>query len=203
MTMNDGRIATDSRASELRWIRPGRRIRPRRNTNPGNQQMNSRVSLAIAAIAIAASGTYAKAQLPIPSFAVVGGVSHYNLASSGSTPFGALRVDIPLLTLVAEGSLGALRPDDGGVRRTFIVPEAQLQYQLLPVLVRPYVGVGAGWFRNISGPDPKTNEMTYSASVGVRATLPLTGLGFRGEIRTRGIGGFHRRATEFTLGLSL
>src|SRR5258708_4252014 len=91
------------------------------------------------------------AQLPIPSFGIAGGVSHYHLPNSDATPFGALRVDIPLLSLVADGSLGVFRPTDQvGVHRTYIIPEAQLQIQLLPVLVRPYVGIGGGWFRAVS-----------------------------------------------------
>jgi hypothetical protein len=159
----------------------------------------TRLLLSVAALIMP---SVARAQLPLPSFAIVGGVSQYNLAATGSTPFGALRAEIPLLALVAEGSLGALRPDEGGITHTYVVPEVQLQYQLLPVLVRPYIGVGTGWFRAISGPDPKTNEMTYSGSLGARATIPLTGIGFRGEIRTRGVGGFHRRATEYTVGVS-
>jgi hypothetical protein len=162
--------------------------------------MNRALSL-VAGVALIALGSNAGAQLPLPSLSVVGGVSHNNISVNNS-PFGALRVDLPLVAFVGEASLGALRADEGTTKRTYIVPEVQLQYQVLPILIRPYVGVGTGWWRAMSGPDPKTNEMTYSASVGIRATVPLTGLGFRGEIRTRGMGGFHRRSTEYTVGVS-
>jgi hypothetical protein len=145
----------------------------------------------------------ASAQLPIPSLAIVGGVSHFDLNGTGSTPIGALRVDVPLLALVAEGSLGVMRPTENDGTRTYVIPEAQLQYQLLPILVRPYVGVGAGVFKAVSGPDPRRNDLTLSASAGVRATVPLTGFGFRAEARLRGIGsGFGAGAAEFTLGVS-
>ena len=156
----------------------------------------------VAALLASAFAT-ASAQLPIPSLAVVGGVSHYTLDGSGSTAFGALRVDVPLLTLVGEGSLGILRPKENGGTRTYVVPEVQLQYQLLPILVRPYIGIGGGMYKAIAGADPHPSDITLSASAGVRATIPLTGIGLRAEARVRGIGsGFSRSATEWTLGVS-
>ena len=143
------------------------------------------------------------AQLPIPTFGIVGGVSHFSLTTTGSAPFGALRVELPLASLVAEGSLGAFRPNEGTVQRTYVIPEAQLQWQILPVIVRPYVGAGIGWFRAVTGPSPSPHDVTYSASAGVRIGLPLLGFGLRAEARTRGIGsGFERKTTELTVGVS-
>lgn len=143
------------------------------------------------------------AQLPIPSFAIVGGVSHFDLSGTGSTPTGALRVDVPLLSLVAEGSLGIMRPKEDDGTRTYIIPEAQLQYQLLPILVKPYIGVGAGMFKAVSGPDPHHSDLALSAALGVRASVPLTGLGLQLEGRVRGIGsGFRGSTTELTLGVT-
>ena len=145
----------------------------------------------------------AGAQLPVPTFGILGGVSHFNLTTSGSAPFGAVRLELPLASLLVEGSLGAFRPDEGTVQRTYVIPEAQLQWQILPVIVRPYVGAGVGWFRAVSGPSPMPNNVTYSASAGVRVGLPLLGFGLRAEARTRGIGsGFDRKTTEFTVGVS-
>jgi len=145
----------------------------------------------------------ARGQLPIPSVTVMAGVSHYDLATSGSAPFGALRVDVPLLMVVAEGSLGAFWPNEAGTHRTYVIPEAQVQYQFLPVLVRPYVGAGIGWFRAVTGPSPQANDVTLSASIGVRVGIPLTGIGFRAEARTREIGSsLGRRTTEWTVGAS-
>src|SRR4051812_12340703 len=145
----------------------------------------------------------AHAQLPIPSVAVVGGVSFFDLSGTGSTPIGAVRLDIPLLALVAEGSFGVMRPKEDAGTRTYIIPEAQLQYQLFPLLVRPYIGVGAGWFRAVSGPDQHTNDLTLSASAGVRFSIPLVPFGLRAEARVRGIGsGFTGSASELTVGAS-
>jgi hypothetical protein len=159
--------------------------------------------LALAAAVLIGGASRATAQLPIPSVAIVGGVSHYSLDASGSAPFGALRVDVPLFVILAEGSLGAFRATENGNGHTYVIPEAQLQWQLLPVLVRPYIGVGAGWFKSVSGPSTQASDLTLSASAGVRVGVPLTGLGGRAEVRVREIGGdFHRHTTELTLGLS-
>lgn len=139
------------------------------------------------------------AQLPIPSLGVVGGVSHYSLEEKASTAFGAVRVNIPLLALVAEGSLGAFRANAAAGTSTYIIPEAQLQYQLFPMIVRPYVGLGAGWFKAITGPDPHRNDTEISASAGVRLSLPVLPIGVQAEGRFHHIngGGYF---TEWTLG---
>jgi hypothetical protein len=155
------------------------------------------------AIALVIAPQSVRAQLPIPSLSIVGGVSQYDLSGTGSTPIGAVRVDVPLFVLLAEGSLGVMRPKEQSGTRTYVIPEVQLQYQLLPMLVRPYIGVGAGVFRAIAGPDPRRSDMTLSAAAGVRATVPLIGFGLRAEARVRGIGsGFSGSATELTVGVS-
>jgi len=134
---------------------------------------------------------------------LMGGVSQWDLSGTGTSPFGALRVQIPLLVLVAEGSVGVFRPKEDVGTRTYIIPEAQLQWQLLPFIVRPYLGVGGGMFTAISGPDPHNSDLTLSASAGVRVGVPLVGWGFRAELRVRGIGsGFNGAAAEWTLGVS-
>lgn len=162
------------------------------------------VQLAVIAAVAFVIARPSRAQLPVPSFSVAGGVSNYDLSGTGSAPFGVARLDLSLLSLVAEGSVGVLRPaEDGDVHRTYIIPEAQLQYQFLPLLVRPYLGVGAGLFKAIAGPDPQRSDLTLSASAGVRIGIPLTPIGARAEVRVRGIGSdFNGAATEFTLGLS-
>jgi hypothetical protein len=145
----------------------------------------------------------AHAQLPVPSLALVGGVSNYDLSGTGSTAFGAVRVDVPLLAVIAEGSLGMMRPKEQDGTRTYVIPEVQLQYQLFPLLVRPYLGVGGGVFKAIAGPDPQRSDFTLSAAAGVRATIPLIGFGVRAEARVRGIGsGFSGSSTELTVGVS-
>jgi hypothetical protein len=162
------------------------------------------VAPALIALGALVAARPASAQLPIPSFSIAGGVSSYDLSGTGTAPFGVVRLDIPLLMLIGEASVGAFRPtEDNDVHRTYVIPEVQLQYQLLPVLVRPYLGVGAGMFRAISGPDPHRSDLTLSAAAGVRIGIPLTGIGVRGEVRARGIGsGFSGSAVEWTLGVS-
>ncbi|HEY3592898.1 MAG TPA: hypothetical protein VGL13_03450 [Polyangiaceae bacterium] len=145
----------------------------------------------------------AVAQLPLPQFSVVGGVSHFDLSGTGSTPIGELRVNIPLLALSAEGSFGVMRPSEDNGTHTYIVPEAQLQYPFLPLLVKPYVGVGGGYFKSVSGPEPRNSAGTFSVSAGVRIAPPLIGIGLRGEVRYRGIGSnVGSSTTDFTVGIS-
>lgn len=164
--------------------------------------MTSTISRLITAAALSAlAATATNAQLPIPSMALVGGVSHYHLSgSSGSTPIGALRVDIPVVVAVLEGSVAAFRPQDAGSAHTYIIPEAQLQWQLFPTVVRPYIGAGLGWFKSISGSSPHGNDLTTSVSAGVRVGIPLVPISGRAEVRLRGIGGFSDHATELLIG---
>ena len=154
--------------------------------------------------AVAVSSSPARAQLPIPRFEIAGGVSKFDMSGTGTAPFGAVRVDLPLTALIFEGSLGAFRPQEQfGVRRTYIVPEGQIQLQLFPAIIRPYIGVGGGWIRAVSGPDPRRNDVTGSLSAGVRLGLPGLPFALRGEVRLRGIGsGFDQRASEYTIGFS-
>jgi len=164
-----------------------------------------RLSLAGLVIGAAVfSPVRASAQLPIPRFELAGGVSKFDMSGTGTAPFGAVRVDLPITALIFEGSLGAFRPQEQfGVRRTYIVPEGQVQLQLFPAIIRPYVGVGGGWVRAISGPDPRRNDVTGSLSAGIRAGLPGLPFSLRGEVRVRGIGkGFSSSASEWTIGLS-
>jgi hypothetical protein len=165
--------------------------------------MRCAATAALFFVAPAAFPHTGQAQLPIPTFAVLGGVSHFNLSTTGTAPFGAVRLELPIATLLVEGSLGAFRPDEQTVQRTYIIPEAQLQWQILPLIIRPYVGAGIGWLRAVSGPSPTPNDVAYSASAGVRIGLPLLGFGLRAEARTHVVGsGFDRKSTEFTVGVA-
>jgi hypothetical protein len=150
-----------------------------------------------------AAPAQADAQLvPVPHFSIMGGVSQFDLSGTGTAPFGAIRVDVPLLVVIAEGSLGVFRPKEQSGTSTYIIPEAQLQWQILPFLVKPYVGIGGGLFKAVSGPS-SASEITASASAGVRVSVPLIGAGVRGEVRVRGIGSsFGGSAAEWTLGVS-
>jgi hypothetical protein len=149
-------------------------------------------------------GVAARGQLPIPRPSLVGGVTHTTFGDSlgsGTAAIAALRVDVPLLAVVAEGSVAVFRGTEADVDRTYVIPEVQAQWQLFQLLVRPYVGVGVGWLHPFSG-SPTGNQATYSASLGVRAGIPLSPVAFRAEVRTRTIGStLSRHANEFTVGV--
>lgn len=161
-----------------------------------------RLLAVLATLTLAAVPAAARAQLPIPAVSLMGGVSQFDLAGTGTAPFGAVRLEVPLPFLIAEGSLGVFRPDEQNGKRTYLIPEAQLQWQILPFLVRPYIGLGAGVFTPMSGPEPRHTEFTGSASAGVRFGVPVLPIGLRAELRVRGIGGgFSGRAAEWTVGI--
>jgi len=149
-------------------------------------------------------GVAARGQLPIPRPSLIGGVTHTKLGdslSSSTSAIGGLRIDVPLLAIVAEGSVAVFRATEEDRRHTYVIPEVQAQWQFFQLLVRPYVGLGAGWFHPFSG-SPLGNQATYSASLGVRAGIPLSPVAFRAEVRTRTIGSpFNRHANEFTVGV--
>jgi hypothetical protein len=160
----------------------------------------SLVGLAIASVVL--SPTVAAAQ--IPRLGIAGGVTQFDLSGTGSTPFGAVRIELPLAMFILEGSVGAFRPQEQlSERRTYIIPEGQLQWQIFPMIIRPYLGIGGGWVRAVSGPDPHNQDATVSGSAGIRAGLPGMPFTLRAELRVRGIGtGFKGSASEWTIGLS-
>jgi hypothetical protein len=162
------------------------------------------LTAALVALCLATPARRADAQIiPRPHVSIMGGVSQWDLSGTGTAPFGAVRVDVPLVFIIAEGSLGIFRPKEDVGTSTYIIPEVQLQYQFVPFLVKPYVGIGGGWFTAVSGPGNHRSEVTGSASAGVRVAVPVIAAGLRGELRVRGIGsGFGGSAAEWTLGLS-
>ena len=149
-------------------------------------------------------GVAAGGQLPIPRPNIVGGVTHYKLGdslSSGTSALAALRVDVPLVSVVAEGSLGFFRATENDGHHTYVIPEVQAQWQFFPLLVRPYAGVGIGWLHPFSS-SPTGTRVTYSGSFGVRAGLPASPIAFRAEVRTRTVGAsFSRHTNELTVGV--
>ena len=165
---------------------------------------SSLLTAALVVAALAAPTQRAGAQIiPRPHVSIMGGVSQWDLSGTGTAPFGAVRVDVPLVFIIAEGSLGVFRPKEDIGTSTYIIPEVQIQYQFVPFLVKPYVGIGGGWFTAVSGPGDHRSEVTGSASAGVRVAVPVIAAGLRGEVRVRGIGsGFSGGAAEWTLGLS-
>lgn len=146
----------------------------------------------------------AAAQLNHPHLSVMGGGSSYDMSRTGTSPFGAVRVDIPYVKIVYEASLGVFEARESiGGKSTYLVPEAQVQWQLAPNRIRPYIGLGGGYIGNVSGPADNWWSATGSASVGVRVNVPSTSVGFRGEVRFRGFGGGvdGGKSVEYSLGL--
>ena len=162
------------------------------------------LTAALVVAIIAAPTQRASAQLNHPHLSVMAGGSSYDMSRTGTSPFGAVRVDIPFVKIVYEASLGIFEARESiGGKSTYLIPEAQVQWQLAPNRIRPYIGVGGGYIGNVSGPADSWWSATGSASVGVRVSVPATSIGFRGEVRFRGFGGGvdGGKSVEYTLGV--
>jgi hypothetical protein len=132
------------------------------------------------------------------------GGSTYDMSRTGTSPFGAVRVDIPFVKIVYEASLSVFEARESvGGKSTYLIPEAQVQWQLAPNRIRPYIGVGGGYIGNVSGPADNWWSATGSVSVGARVSVPATSIGFSGEVRFRGFGGGVEggHSVEYALGV--
>ncbi|MDB4885791.1 MAG: hypothetical protein JWN79_1229 [Gemmatimonadetes bacterium] len=129
---------------------------------------------------------------------LVAGPVQFDMSGTGTTAFGALRADQELTSwLVLEQSLGVLRPDEQTQsRRTYVMPELQLQTQATFGRVRPYLGLGVGVLHSVSG--GSRNYAVASGSVGARTAVAPT-LDLRTELRVTA-----QAATlaQWTLGLA-
>jgi len=152
------------------------------------------------------------AQTSGPEISVAVGAMQYTEVSTGAVPMMALRGAVPLGTswLLAEGNLtfASLREPGFGIGTQAGVAEGQLQLQLPFSRVRPYVGVGAGWFHYFdSGVREAETSPTYSVAAGMRVGLS-SHFGATAELRVRGwdyhrddVGlAFGRSAAEWTAG---
>lgn len=158
------------------------------------------VPLAVAAIAVSLIAFPATAQRirPRSEIGIAGGVAQFDLSGTGTAPFAALRVDRELTPwLILDGALGMLRPDEQVVeRRTYLIPEAQLQLQFASGTIRPYLGAGVGYMKAISGA-PRSYGI-FSGSGGARVSVsPLVDV--RGELRVTGVSA---TLAQWTLGLA-
>ena len=158
--------------------------------------------------ALAATAAVGHAQLgpaPRPVLSLSAGVAQFDLAGTGNAPTAALRLERAVAGrwLLAEGGVGVLRPrEQSRGRRTYAIPELQLQAQLPAALVQPYVGAGVGWFRQVGGAAPAGSEVTVSGAAGLRVAPAASRLGGRAELRVRGIGArFEGSSAEWTAGL--
>ena len=140
-----------------------------------------------------------------PAVVLAAGLSQWDLSGTGSSPYLALRGDAPLGTrwVLGEVGVGYFSTDEQfGQRRSYLVPEAQLQLQWPLRIASPYLGVGGGWIRGSGGGQSGT-EVTTSIAAGLRVASVTSPLGMRAELRVRGIGSeYTGSAAEWTAGAS-
>jgi Outer membrane protein beta-barrel domain len=163
------------------------------------------VALAVA-LALAPAALHAQAGLA-SGIAVIGGAADYDFgdigAGTGSTGLAALRADLLLsehLILEPGFTYFGYRPAGAPFRTYVLAPELQLQLQLTPARVRPYVGAGLGFAYQDTDTTHHT-DLALTAAGGVRVSLDER-WGFQGEVRLRSIDPWHGSTTEWTVGLS-
>jgi hypothetical protein len=131
-------------------------------------------------------------------------MAYFNLYRSGTTPFAALRADIPVVgrVLRATVSIGVLRPDEGSAgRHLHLLPEAQLQLHIPVSALSVWGGAGIGYVRSYGGRFPRSGG---SLNLGVGAKLhPATMRGgIVAEIRGRTTGTyFEETITDYSIGV--
>ena len=135
------------------------------------------------------------------ALAIVAGVFQYDLSGTGTSLFGAARLELPLGSfVVAEPGLTVGRYDaQFGSTVTLLFPEIQLQLQGRGS-VSPYLGVGAGPAFASSEGESQT-ELGLSTALGVRFRT-RSDWGVRGELRVRAIDPFTGTTAEWGLGIS-
>jgi hypothetical protein len=154
-------------------------------------------SLVLAAAASTLLAVRSEAQFTV---GLAAGVSQFDLSGTGSANVFAARVGADVKRwLVLEGSVATFRPTESLGKSTYYVPEAQLQAQVPARMLRPYVGVGGGYFVGTSG---RPTRGTASLSGGLRAALGDSPAIAQAELRVRGIGEhFGGSTAEWTIGL--
>ena len=165
--------------------------------------------LIVAAMAVALSSTPIFAQdagLELPrhkrAIGVVVGLTQFDLSGTGNTLLVGARAETELQPwLIGEAALGVFRPEEQFLARaTYFTPELQLQLQLPTFNVRPYIGVGLGYFLAAS---KRASQATASTAGGLRITVPGAPMDLRAELRVRGIGrNFSGSTAEWTAGAS-
>lgn len=133
------------------------------------------------------------------SVGLVGGASQYDLSGTGTTGFAALRFDVVperARFLVFEAGLQYFRYEAQSADHERIwFPEASLQLQLPSRVVRPYVGIGAGYGFS------SESEPTLSASVGSRFRI-ASQWSLRTELRVRAVDPWTGTTADWGLGVS-
>lgn len=159
------------------------------------------LSLILLANAAAPDATDAQVAQRGRALAVAGGVVQYDLSGTGTTGFGAARLEVPLTSVVLlEPGLTFSRYDaQFGSSVSLLFPEVQLQLQGRGV-VSPYIGVGVGPALAFAEGESDT-ELSLSGALGLRVRVdPQWRIG--GELRIRAIDPFAGTTAEWGLGVS-
>ena len=174
----------------------------------GRRGASRPVTVALAAlVSSAASAKALRAQdIPPPALALVVGAAQYDLSGTGTVPFVALRLDLPMSEhlYVEPGFAYMAYSLPVGDRVRHVSAEIQLQGSLSFGRWNPYLGAGAGGFFDLrkqrGGAD--LAQPAFSGAGGVRVELPAS-LGARAELRIREIDtGFTGSVAEWGVGLS-
>lgn len=130
------------------------------------------------------------------------GPSQYDLSGTGTAPFAAVRVMVPVHPVLSvEPSLGWMSYDSQFDDRTTLwFPEGQLVLHPWAGRVRPYLGAGAG-VALVSGPGDDDIETTLSAALGALFDLNET-WGVRGELRIRAVDPWVGTTADWGLGVT-
>lgn len=138
------------------------------------------------------------------TISVIGGVSQFDLAGTGTASILGARVDLEITRVfLGEAGFTAMRPSEQFSRRaTYAFPEVQIQAQIPLRIVRPYVGAGVGYALASAHGSYAGSTRTLAGAGGVRVLIPNTRTTLRAELRVRGIGyEFAGAMAEWTLGV--
>ena len=159
------------------------------------------LSVIMLATAAVPGSRAAKAQQPEAAFGVAGGWLQYDLSGVGDTFFGAVRIEMPLSSIVLlEPGITFSRYDAQlGSKVSLLFPEMQIQLQGRGV-ASPYIGMGAGpAFAFRSG--WSDIQLSLSAALGLRVRIKQQWR-VGGELRIRAIDPFAGTTVEWGLGVS-
>lgn len=164
----------------------------------------SLVAQAFTALAFTSHAGYAQTPTMVPrnSISIVAGASQFDLSGTGTAPILGVRYDrVVARWLVTQGSLAMMRPKEQlGQRNQYVIPEFQVQAQLPRETVRPYLGVGTGFFLGNNG---SRTRATFTTALGTRVRVPERPIDVVLELRVRGVGeSFSGSAAEWTAGLA-
>lgn len=151
--------------------------------------------------ALALSPWMAAAQESGRAVSVLAGPSQYDLSGTGTTPFGTVRLDLPVeRRLVLEPAFTYMSYESqAGARTHHMLPEAQLQVTGAGTVFRPYLGVGLGasW---ATGAADDEFDLTLSTAAGLRVRMSSDWI-LRGELRVRAIDPWTGTTADWGLGI--